>query len=714
MADAFSLSNAFSEVTVRVVGDDENLKKVLADDRLALTALTKKAWQIPIKADDKVLQKQLTDIALRMDSLSRKQLKIGDESDVRTLLREHSALLGIETSFDRLAKKAGVATSDSGVFGRFVAGFGGSFAGFGKGAQGKTGLGAVLGSLGPGLGGLFGGAGAAGLGTAGGVGSALAGTLGVTGGLAALAAALVAIPALATAAAGAITTNLGGGILGLGVLTASTFNGVQKHFSDLTAEAGKSLKEISEPFGKALDAILKLADKDLPKIMKPLGQAMATLAPPFEQLGKTLVTAFAQPAVGKSIVDLGTSFAMLIKAFTPQLPAIVKTFADGISTMAQAISKNPKLITGMADVLAFLLKIPGYILSAIGYLTDFAGWLTIHLPRAYDTLLGDSKKFWDSLTGGFDTLRGNIVHTWDLAWTTITGATRTGITDAVALFRSLPGKAIAALTGFGHDLGSFAHAAMEEFFSGLTSVATSIRNWLSGFWHGLIGLGKAILGIGSPSKVFFAMGRDMMLGAKAGIEAHQHHVAAAARNAMRMSGSGALGGDQAANEALARRMFPFPASMWPAFVNLVMAESGFNRFADNPSSGAYGIAQALPATKYPFAGQAAGGSHAGAQLAWMFDYIRSVYGNPVNAWGHEMAFHWYDKGGYLPTGLSLALNRTGVPERVIAPGQEKQHVVVEWRGGPSGKLEAALWNWLQRNVRLKGGGSAQLALGTSG
>jgi hypothetical protein len=115
-------------------------------------------------------------------------------------------------------------------------------------------------------------------------------------------------------------------------------------------------------------------------------------------------------------------------------------------------------------------------------------------------------------------------------------------------------------------------------------------------------------------------------------------------------------------------LFPFPRSEWGAFENLVMAESGFNRFATNPSSGAYGIPQALPPSKMPFPAQAAGGSHAGAQLEWMFEYIREQYQNPLGAWAHEMAFHWYDKGGWLMPGLTMAVNTTGRPERVSPPG----------------------------------------------
>jgi hypothetical protein len=146
-------------------------------------------------------------------------------------------------------------------------------------------------------------------------------------------------------------------------------------------------------------------------------------------------------------------------------------------------------------------------------------------------------------------------------------------------------------------------------------------------------------------------------------------IRAAARTAA-ASGSGALGGDAAANAALARRMFPQWGSgaNWAAWNFVALAESGWNRFARNPSSGAYGIPQALPPTKLPFAGQAAGGSHAGPQIGWMGQYMQSVYGGPLGAAAHEAAFRWYDKGGWLPPGLSLALNTTGRPERVGGGG----------------------------------------------
>ena len=81
--------------------------------------------------------------------------------------------------------------------------------------------------------------------------------------------------------------------------------------------------------------------------------------------------------------------------------------------------------------------------------------------------------------------------------------------------------------------------------------------------------------------------------------------AAKAAAASGVSGAGPVGGDAGTNKALARRMFPWPASQWPAFNTLEMHEAGYNRFARNASSGAYGIPQALPPTKMPFAAQAA-------------------------------------------------------------------------------------------------------------
>lgn len=70
-------------------------------------------------------------------------------------------------------------------------------------------------------------------------------------------------------------------------------------------------------------------------------------------------------------------------------------------------------------------------------------------------------------------------------------------------------------------------------------------------------------------------------------------------------------------------------------------ESGWNVYATNPGSGAYGIPQALPGSKMAVAGPDWQTS-AQTQLSWEINfYIKPVYGTPCNAWAHEQAYGWY-------------------------------------------------------------------------
>lgn len=77
-------------------------------------------------------------------------------------------------------------------------------------------------------------------------------------------------------------------------------------------------------------------------------------------------------------------------------------------------------------------------------------------------------------------------------------------------------------------------------------------------------------------------------------------------------------------------------------VSLWTQESGWRANALNPSSGAYGIPQALPASKLAAAG-ADWRTNARTQVNWGLAYIKSSYGTPCGAWDHEMSVdpHWY-------------------------------------------------------------------------
>ena len=69
-------------------------------------------------------------------------------------------------------------------------------------------------------------------------------------------------------------------------------------------------------------------------------------------------------------------------------------------------------------------------------------------------------------------------------------------------------------------------------------------------------------------------------------------------------------------------------------------ESGWNYRAENPSSGAYGIPQALPGSKMISAGSD-WRTNAATQIEWGLGYIDDRYGTPCNAWAHSVAHNWY-------------------------------------------------------------------------
>ncbi len=107
--------------------------------------------------------------------------------------------------------------------------------------------------------------------------------------------------------------------------------------------------------------------------------------------------------------------------------------------------------------------------------------------------------------------------------------------------------------------------------------------------------------------------------------------------------SSAEASSTATAQTIARGMLPsygWGSGQFPSLNSLWTRESSWNKYAENPYSGAYGIPQALPAGKMASAGPDLQ-SNATTQIRWGLGYIRSVYGTPVRAWGHELVYGWY-------------------------------------------------------------------------
>ncbi len=74
--------------------------------------------------------------------------------------------------------------------------------------------------------------------------------------------------------------------------------------------------------------------------------------------------------------------------------------------------------------------------------------------------------------------------------------------------------------------------------------------------------------------------------------------------------------------------------------SLWVGESDWNPYATNPTSGAYGIPQSLPAEKMASAGPD-WRTNPMTQIEWGLDYIRLSYGTPCSANAFKLANGWY-------------------------------------------------------------------------
>ncbi|GAA3396128.1 MULTISPECIES: transglycosylase SLT domain-containing protein [Streptomyces] len=91
-------------------------------------------------------------------------------------------------------------------------------------------------------------------------------------------------------------------------------------------------------------------------------------------------------------------------------------------------------------------------------------------------------------------------------------------------------------------------------------------------------------------------------------------------------------------QEIARKIVP--PSQFASFSKIVEHESGWNHTATNSSSGAYGLVQALPASKMASAGSD-WKTNPATQIKWGLDYMNDRYGSPNAAWNFWQTHGWY-------------------------------------------------------------------------
>jgi hypothetical protein len=234
------------------------------------------------------------------------------------------------------------------------------------------------------------------------------------------------------------------------------------------------------------------------------------------------------------------------------------------------------------------------------------------------------------------------------------------------------------------NLGEWITGTIAGGIKGAIDAVKDAANWLK---DKIVGAVKDVFGIDSPSKVMMELGSNIATGLIKGVIGEDvggfikrelggatNLVSSLGSKAVKFfgglfGGGGSASGDNADNMTLGRMMMlaaGFPANQWPALKALWQGESGWNQFADNPTSDAYGIPQALPGSKMAAAG-ADWRTSPRTQIAWGLGYIKSVYGTPSNAYAQWLsrAPHWYAKGGdFITRGPTVFGAGEAGPERV--------------------------------------------------
>ena len=640
--------------------------------------------------------------------------------------RARADISGLDLALDRLGAKHATASvgvsggGRGGIFGKLAGLFGGGGGAGGSAASGGGSfltnpitltLGALLG------GGLVPGAAGLGIGGAVGGGAVMGGLFGAAQGKKVLTTDLANIKQVTTALKTAVGTQKT-------LLSASLVAANKQYAKDSAFYAPFTA------FQKSLSGLMQVVIKPLRGIMGPLsqiftqfGKGLTTLGPMMTQMfkaslpfirqfltvmlqaGKTLMPAFTQAM--NQMVKSGA-----LKQMTQALVVLVQGLAGFVVALGPGMKPSAQLFLQIAEGIKGLLIGLGVTFAWIARIIEFVP--SGAAARLRHALFATFNGIRHETAVIFDGVRHDIAHVWDMIWNNTIGREQRGIADVVKWFKSLPGRVIGALSGLGHQLYGFAHSALTEFLNGLKAVAGSIFSWVGHFVSTIWNKVKKFFGLNSPSALFFDAGKNLMLGLAGGIKAHAWKAAHAAQQAA--AGLNAFGGDSGARthsagvaQAYARSLlsqYGWSSSQMSSLVPLWNQESGWNAYAVNASSGAYGIPQSL-GHGHPYNL----GDYKN-QIIWGLNYIRGRYGSPAAAEQHELAYGWYDKGGWLPPGLTLAMNATGKPERILPPGGGGTHVVLEVRARPgANSLERALVEIVQKFVIVSGGGDVQAALG---
>jgi TP901 family phage tail tape measure protein len=331
-------------------------------------------------------------------------------------------------------------------------------------------------------------------------------------------------------------------------------------------------------------------------------------------------------------------FENVVKRFYWDLPkAILKLVAAAPSWL---YNTGMSIISGMlSGIVSIAVGFPGWFARnikdpTVRFFTGAPGWLFDHGKDLIGGLLSGA---WDILKGIGGWLRHNVYD---------------AIVDAIVDLFDI-GSPSRVMMGLGGHM-------MEGLLRGLIFSARNIPAVVKKALGGILDIAGGILGLAAKGGGKLL---DLIFGAPGG------YGGAAPRGIIQSYAMALLKAHGWGNQ-------------WGAFDALEKGEAGWVPSATNPTSGAYGLPQALPASKLDAYGDR---RDYRVQLRWMMNYIGSTYRDPANAYATWLSRtpHWYGEGGIFLHPSIIGVGERG-PEAVIPLGRGGRfgrEVHVHFHGG---------------------------------
>jgi hypothetical protein len=433
------------------------------------------------------------------------------------------------------------------------------------------------------------------------------------------------------------------------------------------------------------------------KVIPAVQTAVAWVVAHWPEIKHAFVVAWAniKPVIDSFVVAVTTLWQTVLKPIVKWVHDHWPEISTALKVVAVLVIVSLKT---MAVEFTLTFKVIGVAIRAAAAVIS---WLyrdvTLPIFHAITTLIRTAVSSWKTSIDGVGDAVHAIGHAFHVAYTDVT----TWVGNIVTYVGKLPGKITTAIAGAGKKAWSWASDIGSKIINGIVAgfdaAKQAIMDWFTG-------LPKKILhwlNINSPPKWAVDAGgwiiKGFLKGAGASFGAFKKFFGSLAGKAVGWLRDKALGGVIGLGKDLGGALTIggslmeqiekkyalslFGAHGWAkdqmgALINLWQGESGWNPLAKNPSSGAYGIPQSLPASK-----MAAYGSdyltNPMTQIKWGLDYIKAAYGNPVAAYSKWLSRspHWYG------TGLAPTLFTRPT---LIGVGESGAETVSVTKGHPSG------------------------------